>query len=74
MSVGNVVALIMQGTNVIATLAPIAFETVQALQTVFAASGEPYSVEIQVLQGRAVLAADTALDEIAAWKKANGFV
>lgn len=74
MSVGNVVALIMQGTNVIATLAPIAFETVQALQKVFAASGDDYSVEIQVLQGRAVLAADTALDEIAAWKKANGFV
>ena len=73
MGAAQIIALILQGTNVVTTLAPITLEVALKLKNIFSQSGNEFTVEIKAFQDGAILAADETIALIDAWKAENGY-
>ncbi len=69
----QIIAMVLQGSNIVTTLAPIALGVALQLKELFSKSGTDFTVEIKVFQDGAILDADATLEMIEAWKKANGY-
>jgi hypothetical protein len=69
----QIIAFLLQGSQVISALVPITLEVALKLKEIFSKGGNEFEIEIKGFQDGAVLAADETLALIDAWKKANGY-
>jgi hypothetical protein len=69
----QIIALLLQGSQVITTMAPITLEVALKLKEIFSKSGNEFEIEIKAFQDGALLAADETIALIDEWKKLNGF-
>jgi hypothetical protein len=69
----QIIAFLLQGTQVISALAPITLEVALRLKEIFSQGGNEFEIEIKGYQDGAVLAADETIALIDVWKKANGY-
>ena len=69
----QIIALILQGSQVVSTLAPITLEVALKLKEIFSQGGGEFEIEIKGYQDGAVLAANETITLIDDWKKAHGY-
>lgn len=69
----QIIAVLLQGSQVISTLAPITLEVALKLKEILSKDGDEFEIEINGYQAGAALAANETIAFIDDWKKANGY-
>ncbi len=68
----QIILLISQGVQLLATLGPVAVETAVKIQQLLDTPATDFSVEVRAIRSGAVASADDTLQMIAAWRSSKG--
>ncbi len=68
----QIILLISQGVQLLATLGPLAVETATKIQRLLDTPSTDFSVEIRAIHDGAIASADDTLQMISAWRSEKG--